>query len=389
MATIETQEVLFGFGVSTDFVGIMKEPNKLYFLQDTQEIYLGGVRYAFGEDTIIQISGSGDTVANASYDATTKTLVLTLGNAGVASSVVSAIQAALATAVTHIYSDRNSAIIVDDADKTNVEVSLNLATGADAGNVTLSQNSSGLKAQVTLPEVPVQSVKSGDKVLSLEGTALTSTLSITTEVDSDTGKQYVILKGVGGVEISKFDASDFVTSGMLESVSLEDIVVEGQIHKFLVLTFLVAGGDTETVRVDLNDLMNVYSAAAGGGLTLDANSAFSITNSVTPNYGVNVDQNISFNSTVTLNTITYDNHGLITGIKAITFGIPGLSGSVGTSGSTSKLLTYVSMSSTGVLSGEYMNVVTSLGSAPTDAQIPTAKAVYDAIDAATPKWTRY
>ena len=389
MATIDTTTVLFGFGTSADFVGLMKEPNKLYFLQDTQEMYLGGVRYAFGVDTTIQISGSGDTVSGASYDSATKTLTITLSNAGTAASVVTAIQTALATAVTHIFSDRDSAIIVNDADKTAVEVSLNLATGADAGNVTLSQCSNGLKADVVLPEVPVQSVKSGDKVLALEGTALTSTLSITTEFDSEANKQYVILKGIGGVEISKFDASDFVTAGMLQSASLEEVAVSGQIHTFLVLTFLTAGGGTETVRVDLNELMNIYGAKSGGGLTLDANSEFSITNSVTPNYGVNVDQNISFNSTVTLNTIMYDAHGLITGTKAITFGIPGLSGSVGTSGSTSKLLTYVTMSSTGVLSGEYMNVVTALGAAPSDAQIPTAKAVYDAIDAATPKWNRY
>ena len=123
MATIDTTTVLFGFGTSADFVGLMKEPNKLYFLQDTQEMYLGGVRYAFGVDTTIQISGSGDTVSGATYDSATKTLTITLSNAGTAASVVSAIQAALATAVTHIYSDRDSAIIVNDADKTNVEVS--------------------------------------------------------------------------------------------------------------------------------------------------------------------------------------------------------------------------------------------------------------------------
>lgn len=388
MATIDGMRVLFGQGTSATFATEIKEPNKLYFITDTQEIYLGSVKYALGKEINFRVTGSGDTVANADWNSGTKTLTLTLGNAGTAPSVVSAIETALAPCITHVYSDRGSAILVDDTDKDNVEISLNIASGAEAGNVDIEECSDGLRANVTLPPVPVQGVRGGDKVLSMDGTSLFSTLSIDTETSN--GRTYIVLKGLQGVEISKFDASDFITSGMLQSVTLQEQVIGGQVHKVLVMTFLVAGGGTSTVSVDLNDLLDVYGAAAGGGLTMDASNEFSITNSVTPNSsGLNESKNVAFNSTVTLNTITYDAHGLITGTKAITFSIPGLSGSVGTSGSNNKLLTFVSMSPTGTLSGEYINVVTSLSSASTDAQIPTAKTVYDSVDAATAKWQRF
>lgn len=388
MATIDTMRVLFGQGTSASFIGELKEPNKLYFLQDTQEMYLGNVRYAFGKDITIQINGSGDVVANAIWDSATKTLTITRGEAGSAASVQEAIENALTACVKHIYSDRGSAIEVDDSDKDNVKLSLNIASAPHAGNVLLEECSDGLRANVEIPEVPVAGPKEGDKVLSMEGRYLTSTLSITTEVGAN-NRQYVILKGINGVEISKFDATDFVASGMLQSVTLEDIAVGEEIHKFLVMTFIVEGGRTETVKVDLNDLMNVYAAAAGGGLTMNDQNEFSITNSVTPNYGVNTDKTIQFNSEVSLNTIMYDAHGLITGTKVITFRIPGLSGSAGVSGTPSKLLTFVSMSDQGVLTGETINVVTSVNASSTDAQIPTAKSVYDLVDSATAKWDRF
>lgn len=388
MATIDNMRVLFGQGTSTTFETETKLPNKLYFLTDTQEMYLGSVRYALGKDITVQVTGSGDTVSSASWDGNTKTLTITLGNAGDAASVQSSIESALANCITHITSARGSSILVDDRNKDNVQISLNIAQGSLAGNVRIEECSDGLRANVDIPDASVTGVKAGDKVLSLEGSQLAATLSITTEAGTD-GKQYVILKGIGGAEISKFDASDFVSSGMLQSVTLEDIVVEGNVHKFLVMTFIVEGGGTDTIRVDLNDLMNTYGAEAYGGLKMNANNEFSIENSVTPNLSVNTDKTIQFNSTVTLKTIAYDSHGLITGVKDITFSIPGLTGSVGASGDKSKLLTFVSMSADGVLSGEYMNVVSSIGSTSTDAQIPTAKSVYDLVESAATKWERF
>ena len=388
MATIDGMRVLFGQGTSATFQTELKQPNQLYFLTDTQELYLGSVRYAIGKDVTFQVTGTGDTVANASWDSATKTLTIVLGNAGDAASVISAIQTAIAPCVTHIYSQRGSSILVDDTNKSNVEISLNIAEGVDAGNVLLEECSDGLRGNVNIPEVPVKGIRSDEKIISLDDSKLFTTLSIDTEVRNNI--TYVVLKGVNGAEISRFDASDFVKSGMLQSVTLEEQTVGSEVHKFLVMTFLVAGGTTKTVQVDLNDLLDVYVAAENGGLRLDNNNAFSIDNNVAANTsGVNTNQNINFNSTVSLNTIMYDAHGLITGEKTITFSIPGLSGSVGTSGNVSKVLTFVSMSPTGTLSGEYANVVTSVASTSTNNQIPTAKSVYDLVDSSVTKWQRF
>lgn len=395
MANMDNMRVLFGFGTSVSYAAEMKEPNKLYFCSDTKEIYLGSERYAFGNDVNIQITGVGDTVADASWNSSTKTLTIVRGYAGDASSVTGAIQLALTSCVKNVSASNDSAIRVDNSNKDNIDISLKIAEGALAGNVQLSQGYHGLRATVEIPEVPVAGVATGDKILKLTDNQLSSTLTITTERGQD-NKQYVILRGIGGTEISKFDASDFITSGMLQSVTLEDLPVGGgEYHKFLVMTFLTAGGGTETVRVDLEELIDAYSAAANGGLVLNTSTnEFSIANTVVPNTsGVNTDKTITFGSNLTLNTITYDAHGSITGTKAITFSIPSLTGgSAGTSGSVSKVITYMALDGNGSLTGEFANVVNStsgIDQTSTDAQIPTAKAVYGLVDSSVTKWNRF
>lgn len=395
MANMDNMRVLFGFGTSASYAAEMKEPNKLYFCSDTKEIYLGSERYAFGNDVNIQITGVGDTVADASWNSSTKTLTIVRGYAGDAASVTGAIQLALTSCVKNVSASNDSAIKVDNSNKDNIDVSLKIAEGALAGNVQLSQGYHGLRATVAIPEVPVSGVAVGDKILKLTDHQLSSTLTITTERGQD-NKQYVILRGIGGTEISKFDASDFITSGMLQSVTLEDLPVGGgEYHKFLVMTFLTAGGGTETVRVDLEELIDAYSAAANGGLVLNTSTnEFSIANTVVPNTsGVNTDKTITFGSNLTLNTITYDAHGSITGTKAITFSIPSLTGgSAGTSGSVSKVITYLALDGNGSLTGEFANVVNStsgIDQTSTDAQIPTAKAVYGLVDSSVTKWNRF
>lgn len=382
---IDNMRVLFGLGSSAAFPSEIKDPNKLYFLWDTQEIYLGGVRYAFGKGITVQITGSGDVVSSINWNADSKTLQIVLGNAGDAASVRSAIENALSTCIKHISSSRGSSILVDDSNKDDVKLSLNIAQGHYAGNVTLEECSDGLRGNVELPEIPIKGISADNKINRIEGENLAAYLSITSETASN-GKTYVILKGWNGVEISKFDASDFVSSGILQSVSLEPPAT-------LVLVFLVSGGDTRTIRVDLSDLLNVYGVDPVGGLYLNDNNEFGITNSVDPNYSLNTDKVIQFNSTVTLNTISYDSHGMITGTRVITFSIPGLSGSAGVAESKNKLLTFVSMSDNGVLSGESVDLVTSLVSGASDTQVPTAKAVQaaidEAIDEAEARWIRF
>ena len=375
--------VLFSRGSSVTFPTLLKDPNTLYFITDTKELYLGSERYAFGQDINVTITGVGDTVSNVSWDAGTKSLVITLNDAAEAPSIKEAIAASLTNCIKSITSDRGSAILVDNTDAQNPKLSLNIATEAHAGNVKIEECSDGLRASVEFPELEVQGIKPGDKVLKLtDDNLIESQLSITTARENNV--VYVILKGIGGEEISRFDASEFVRDGMLESVSLE-YASDGSNHRILVFVFNTASGK-ETIKVDIQEFIDIYKAAPGGGLKL-VGDAFSIDNAIAPPELIHSDAGPRFGETILLNTIKYDEHGLITGKGTFRFMMPSLTG--GTIGGTSKLLTYVGIDGSGILSGETVDISTSLSLASTDTQIPTAKAVYDAIDASKTRWERF
>jgi len=382
-----TPNVLFSRGSSVNFPNLAKDPNTLYFLTDTHEVYLGGEKYAFGQDISVVITGVGDSVVDVNFSASTKTLTLTKGNASDAASIREAIEEALATCVKTIKTDRGSSILVDDSDPENVKLSLNIASGQHAGNVEIEECSDGLRANVDIPEPTVDGVVADDKIIKLDGKKLSSTLTISCEKREGTGQVFVILRGIGGAEISRFDASDFVKAGMLQSVALEEEAVSGSIHKILVMTFNIEGGQTETIKVDLQDLVDVYTAAQNGGLKLEG-SAFSIDNSVEAYDGLESDVAPKFGEYVTFNTTKYNDKGLVTGKGSFKFTMPSLSGSVG-SDDKSKLLTFAEIDNNGELIGEYVDISTALSAMSTDLQIPTAKAVFDAIEDATTRWERF
>lgn len=100
-----------------------------------------------------------------------------------------------------------------------------LIDSENKGNVTLEITENGLKASAEIPEVeyPVTGVSSDDKVLSLTADKeVKSTLSI--KYDSDSKK--VQLLGKDQTVVSEFDASDFVTDGMLDDVDIIEVVFD-------------------------------------------------------------------------------------------------------------------------------------------------------------------
>lgn len=159
-----------------------------------------------------------------------------------------------------------NAINVDSTTATAPKVSLVL--DPTQGNVKLSQSAKGLKAEVEIPAATVTGVKAGDKVLALEGTELTSTISLSVDASAgEDGKKYIRLKGIDGADLGKIDTADFVKDGMLE-----DATYSTETHK-ITLTFNLASGK-EAIELDLNDLVNVYKA--GNGLALATDGTFSI-----------------------------------------------------------------------------------------------------------------
>lgn len=164
-----------------------------------------------------------------------------------------------------------NAIKVDSTTATAPKVSLVLDPAQ--GNVKLSQSATGLKAEVEIPAATVTGVKDGDKVLALEGTELTSTISLSVDaVAGEDGKKYIRLKGIDGADLGKIDTADFVKDGMLENAAYST-----ETHK-ITLTFNVASGK-EAIELDLNDLVNVYKA--GNGLNLATDGTFSINTNIT------------------------------------------------------------------------------------------------------------
>lgn len=372
--------VLFSKGSSVNFQNISKDPNTLYFLNDTHEIYLGGDKYAFGTDISVVITGSGDTVSNVSFDAGQKKLIFALSDAAQAASSVSAIQSAIATCVKSIVSS-SAAIVIDSNDSENPAIGLKLATGANAGNVKLEETLAGLKASVDIPEAALEGVDANDKILKVIDGTICSQLSITTVKES--GKTYVVLIGKNNTEVSRFDASEFVKDGMLDSVSLR-YSSDGLNHRLLVMTFNTDAGKEE-IALDINELIDVYTAAAGGGLEVNGSNEFSIKNTVTPSDGIiNSNKAPAFGETITLKAVRYDSHGLITGVGDFTFKMPSLVG--GSVGGTKKLVTLVTVGTDGTTTGQTVDIATELSAASLDSQIPTAKAVYTAIEGAKTVW---
>lgn len=137
-----------------------------------------------------------------------------------------------------------------------------------SGNVNLSQSANGLKASVVIPAPTVTGVATGDKVLGLSGTKLSSTLNL--KYDSTNKK--IKLLGIGDAKIAEIDATDFIKDGMVDNVSFDAT------SKTLTITFNTVSGK-EAIPVDLSSLVDTYTAGNGIDITKNVVSVKRDTNS--------------------------------------------------------------------------------------------------------------
>ena len=119
---------------------------------------------------------------------------------------------------------------------------------------------------ITIPSAPVQGVAADEKVLSLDGDKLKTTLTLAYVPASGETNAVLRLQGKDGVVVSSIDATAFVKDGMLEGAKLEGPKGDETGEKYLVLTFNTAAGK-EDIRMDVTDLLDYYTA--GDGLVLD------------------------------------------------------------------------------------------------------------------------
>lgn len=368
-----SDSVVFSRGASANFANLVKDANTLYFLEDTHEVYLGEHRYAFGEGIVVSIVGQGDTVSNIAFDSATKVLTIVLSQAASAQSIQQLIQNTLSSCVQSVVST-STAITVDNNDPTQIKLGLRLAGGEYAGNVSLHETGHGLRASVVIPDDIVQGVDEEDKILSLANKVVRSHLSI--NIIKENGVPYVVLLGKNNVEVSRVNASEFVKDGMLESAELK-YSSDGLNHRVLVLTFNTDAGKS-VIEIDVNDLVNIYTAKQDGGLLLE-NGQFSIANQVSPGTApLDSDATPQFGDMLSIKSVEYDSHGLITGtsIKHITF--PEISDNA--VGDSSKILQRVAIDGHGQLTADAIDLASELSDDSTHSQVPTAKAVKDAID---------
>lgn len=159
--------------------------------------------------------------------------------------------------------------IVINGDATAPEVSLTIAE--TQGNVVLSQDANGLKANIDLSSFGVKGVAADDKVLAVakETGLLSSTISFSVDAEKrEDGKRYLALKGIDGADLGKVDVAEFIKDGMLTNAEYSTTT-----HK-ITLTFNTDAGITP-IELDLNDLVNIYKA--GDGLALAGDGTFSVT----------------------------------------------------------------------------------------------------------------
>ena len=108
------------------------------------------------------------------------------------------------------------------------------------------------------------SVKEGEKVLSLDGTAFGTTLKI------DYSDNKIKLLGIGDEVISEFDASAFTVDGVLEDASY-DATAKTITFKWNIVTGEDENGDPvyKTDVVEIGDLVDTYTA--GNGISIENN----------------------------------------------------------------------------------------------------------------------
>ena len=147
----------------------------------------------------------------------------------------------------------------------NAEV--NVIEVVKVNGTALTVADSDRSVDITIPTAPVQGVATGEKLISLDGDKLKSTLTIAyVAASKDENGEHVPsqlrLQGIGGDVISSINADQFVKDGMIEKVEV-DGPQEGETgKKYLVITWNTESGK-DVMRLDVSEIFNPYEAENG------------------------------------------------------------------------------------------------------------------------------
>lgn len=145
---------------------------------------------------------------------------------------------------------------------------------ADSGNKITATNVEDALAELAgrITDTTV-SVDSNEKMLAMSNTnVLSTTLSVAIEKQGESGNQkdYIVLKGIGGAEISKVDATAFVKDGMLSGAELVTVAEQDvtEVVPYIKLTWNTDAGSTVT-RFSVKSLVDTYTSGDTNALTIN------------------------------------------------------------------------------------------------------------------------
>lgn len=240
---------------------------------------------ADGAKNTATVTGEGNAITNASFDDAGHTLTLIKGETFATKAQLDAVEVkadkgitdaagALAEANKKVASVKkgNEGITIGGT-ATDPTVAVKVST--QTGNVLEIDATNGGLYVPTPAAATVTGVKSGEKVISLTGTELGTTLSLNYK-NTETEKKIQLL-GIDNVLVGEIDATAFIKDGMLDSAELKVATAEDPVGThtsgtFLVLTFNTDAGKEE-IDIDVTSLVDTYNA--GDGLNL-ADHTFSL-----------------------------------------------------------------------------------------------------------------
>jgi len=131
------------------------------------------------------------------------------------------------------------------------------------------------------------SVAANEKIISmLNSNELSTTLTVAIEKKGEVGSQkdYIVLKGINGAEISSVDASSFVVDGMLDSAELVTTTESGVSVQtpYIKLTFNTDSGK-QPIRFSVSSLVDTYTSGDTNTLTVSNYTITPVTAAVAEN----------------------------------------------------------------------------------------------------------
>lgn len=213
----------------------LENEKKIYFHLGTQTIFNKGVEYGMNPETLEELEDK----IQANADAIT---ALTEDLAVVSENLADEIARAIAAE-----SGLSNAIVAEQERAEGVEEDLQKQIDELVSGSTV--------------------VKEGDKILSLDGNELSSTLDMV----YDSSAKTITLVGIDGAEIAQIDATDFVKDGFLTKVDYYPTEAEAEtgfedLAPYIKFTWNVdaSSGATENVtRVSVKNLVDTYVVKEG------------------------------------------------------------------------------------------------------------------------------